>query len=327
MRILFFTDTHLRSVTPQNRTDNLPQALAAKLEEVVKLARDWSADLILHGGDLFDVPNPGLAQAGEYLSILKQITCPLYIVPGNHDLYGGNLSTLPRTLLGLLTRLGYLQLLLPENPLIIEERGVRYCLTGQGYHYDIDRSPKGRGYNIERRNADCFIHVVHGMLLEKGGFPGEHTLIDEIEHPADITLSGHYHLGFGVVERQGHLFVNPGALVRLTNHPVEMNRQPAVALINTADGLNCEIRPLASACPGAEVLSREATELHLSRQRQLEIFSSEIKAAADMKKVNVEKVLEDLLIENNDLSSEVKAEARRRLGQAQEFFAQRGSAR
>jgi len=165
MRILFFTDTHLRAATPQNRTDNLPQALISKLEEVVKLAKEWSVDLVLHGGDLFDVPNPGLAQAGEYLAILKSLSCPLYIVPGNHDLYGGNLLTLPRTLLGLLSRLGYLRLLLPETPLYIEEQGIRYCLSGQGYHYDIDRSPKGKSYNIQRQNADCFIHVVHGIMM------------------------------------------------------------------------------------------------------------------------------------------------------------------
>ncbi|MGE5450146.1 MAG: metallophosphoesterase family protein [Methanomassiliicoccales archaeon] len=327
MRILFFTDTHLRSVTPQNRTDNLPRALISKLEEVIKLAEEWSVDLLLHGGDLFDVPNPGLAQAGEYLAVLKRLTCPLYIVPGNHDLYGGNLLTLPRTLLGLLSRLGYLHLLLPESPIYVDDQGVRYCLSGQGYHYDIDHEPKGKSYNIVRQDADCFIHVVHGMLLERGGFPGEHTLIEELTSPADITLCGHYHLGFGVVERQGSLFVNPGALVRLTNHPMEINRRPSVALLHTDNGLKCDIIPLSSASPGTEVLSREAAELYLSRQRQLEIFSSEIKAAADMKKVNVERVLEDLLQENNDLAPEVKSEARLRLSRAEEYFAQRGGAR
>jgi len=137
----------------------------------------------------------------------------------------------------------------------------------------------------------------------------------------------YYNIGFWVAERQGRLFVNPGALVRLTNHPVEINRQPAVALLDTSSGIQCEIRPLTSAYPGSEVLSREAVDLHLSRQRQLEIFSSEIRAAADMKKVNVEKVLEDLLQENSELIPEVKNEARLRLARAQEYFAQRGGVR
>ena len=47
----------------------------------------------------------------------------------------------------------------------------------------------------------------------------EHTKISEICNKinADIVLTGHEHVGFGVVRRNGKLFVNPGALTRTTS--------------------------------------------------------------------------------------------------------------
>lgn len=39
MRILFFTDTHIRGTNPQNRKDNFVETLFRKLEEVFDIAK------------------------------------------------------------------------------------------------------------------------------------------------------------------------------------------------------------------------------------------------------------------------------------------------
>ena len=57
MRILFFTDTHIRGTNPQNRKDNFPETLYLKMEEVFDIAKKNNVDILLHGGDIFDRPD------------------------------------------------------------------------------------------------------------------------------------------------------------------------------------------------------------------------------------------------------------------------------
>ncbi|MGE5674637.1 MAG: metallophosphoesterase, partial [Mycobacterium leprae] len=101
MKILYVTDTHLRGTTPRGRLDDLPTTLLAKLREVVGLAKTHQVTAILHGGDLFDRPDVAPAVALEYLRVLAEAPCPVYAIPGNHDLFGFNPETISRTMLGL----------------------------------------------------------------------------------------------------------------------------------------------------------------------------------------------------------------------------------
>ncbi|HLS54237.1 MAG TPA: metallophosphoesterase, partial [Tissierellaceae bacterium] len=57
MKLLFFTDTHIRGTTPKNRKDDFPEALERKLYEVLDLINKENIDYVLHGGDLFDRPD------------------------------------------------------------------------------------------------------------------------------------------------------------------------------------------------------------------------------------------------------------------------------
>ena len=81
------------------------------------------------------------------------------------------------------------------------------------------------------------------MLLDKKQFPGDYTLIDDLDNTgADLVLAGHYHLGFGALQRGNRYFINPGALVRLSNHHREIERKVKVALIDLTGGaVNCRL--------------------------------------------------------------------------------------
>lgn len=320
MRLLFFTDTHIRGSSPVNRRDNLLATLKEKLAEVVSLANDYQVDYVLHGGDFFDTPTPTLSVVGDFLEILRELKAPLYGVAGNHDIFGGNLQTLSRTVLGFTARLGIFRLLDAEERVRLEAGGIRACLAGRPYHLDIDRRPRHLDYCIEKdAESDLTIHLIHGMLLDKQHFPGDYTLIDDLGNTgADLVLAGHYHLGFGALQRGDCHYVNPGALVRLSNHHREIERQVRVALIDLTGGaVSCRLIPLQSALAGEEVLDRTRAEELEFRVLAMERFTREVREATELKRWDVSQIINELAGAEN-LSEEVRQEALRRIANAQE---------
>ncbi len=325
MKILFFTDTHLRGSSPANRKDNIVSTLKSKLQEVVNLANDHQVDYVLHGGDFFDTPTPALSVVADYLEILRELKAPLYGVAGNHDIYGGNLQTLSRTMLGFTARMGFFSLLGEAESVKLEAGGIRADLIGRSYHLDMDRRPRHLDYLVEKNEeSDLTLHLIHGMLLDKQEFPGDYTLIDDLmDTGADLVLAGHYHLGFGSITRGSHNFVNPGALVRLSNHQREIERKVKVALIDfTGGAVNCRLIPLQSSPVGEEVLDRTKVDEMESRFLAMERFTREVKEAAELKRWDVSQIISELALAEN-LSEEVRKEALTRIARAQEALLSR----
>ncbi len=325
MRLLFLTDTHIRGNNPENRRDNLSDTLKNKVHEVIEIAEKHEVDYILHGGDFFDVASPSLAVTGEFLELFRKFRAPIYAISGNHDLFGANIQTLPRTLLGFIARLGFINLLMPGEKVYLKKHDVCLQLTGQPYHYDIDVRERELDYHILKENADIAIHMVHGMLANQEEFPGHHTLVNDIlETQADITLSGHNHLGFGNLEVGGKHFINPGALVRLSNHKKEIERKVGVTLINL-DGkkIECKTIYLDSAPLGDEVLDRSKLEAKAALNMKLERFTQDIKQAADMEKMNVRNIINEVVDKLQD-SKEVREEALRRIALVEENMVFKG---
>lgn len=50
MRILYFTDTHIRGTNPKSRKDNFPDTLREKLEELVRVSQECKVDYVFFGG-------------------------------------------------------------------------------------------------------------------------------------------------------------------------------------------------------------------------------------------------------------------------------------
>jgi len=296
MRFLFFTDDHKRGTTPVNRKDNFPATLARKLKEVVEIAREEQVDYVLHGGDFFDVPAPAISVCADFLQIYQQFSVPVFTIPGNHDLFGHNIETLPRTMLGFAARLGLVRLL-GREPLYLEKNGLRVQLTGQGYHFQMDNRRRELDYMIEKKDCDYAIHMVHGMLLQRALFPGaSYTLIEQIwDTEADFTLVGHNHLGFPDTEKDGKYFLNPGALARLSNHRQEMTRPIQVLIIDLSGSRPAykKIR-LKSAAPGEDVLDRSRLEEAAFREQKLVGYLAEVKAAGSYRRTDVRALLQEI---------------------------------
>jgi DNA repair exonuclease SbcCD nuclease subunit len=318
MKILFFTDTHLRSSNPKNRKDDFPKTLEEKLLEITQIVDEYGIDYVIHGGDLFDRPDTSVLTVTKYANIIKKINKPIYIVSGNHDIFGLNPATLDRTMLGLLGNLNFLNIIRDKDKIILEKDNIRVQITGRPYSYDIDSSISNYILDTVDSNCNYSINIVHGMLLDRPFITGiPYTLIDDIlETKADITLSGHYHAGFGVIFKNNKYFINPGSLVRITNSIKEIERMPKVAIITLDETISIELIPLEVAKSGYEVLDRTELEKNIYRNERIMEFKQTIDSALNFDKVDINDILIEVAISEN-VNEKVKEEALKRIAIAQ----------
>ena len=232
MKILHLTDSHLTAKTPNSREDVYYHALLRKFEDLTTIIHENDVDFVIHTGDVFHTPRISLDVAGKLAHVFLEWGVPIYIVPGNHDIDGYNLSTIHQTMLGFLARTGVVKLLTRRRSFDIPydcPDGSRLFvhLEGQEYYDDIDKGNPMDYALLEPK--DFNILAVHGMLMDKPYFPEvPHTLIESVETDADIVLVGHYHPGFAPTLHNNTQFLNPGSLGR-----VEISeREPFVYLLD-----------------------------------------------------------------------------------------------
>lgn len=318
LKILFFTDTHIRGTNPKNRKDDFLVTLENKFREINEIIKTKDIDFVIHGGDLFDRPDISISVASRFTNILKKIKVPIYIVSGNHDIFGHNPQTLDRTMLGLLNSLDFLQVIDESKPVILSKDKIKVQITGVPYSYNIDETPDKYILKEIDEDANYSIHIVHGMLLDRPFIKGiPYTLVDDIiDTKANITLTGHYHAGFKTIERDGKFFINPGSLVRVTNSIKEIERTPQVCLIELNDNINISMIQLKSALPGDEVLDRSEIEKSTFKSERILEFKQSIDSALNFEKMDIN----DLLIEvafSENVDTNVKEEALKRIAQIQ----------
>ncbi|HHU63557.1 MAG TPA: metallophosphoesterase [Clostridiales bacterium] len=317
MRLLFFTDTHIRGNTPRSRKDNILNTLFQKIEEIIDIAQQWQVDYILHGGDIFDRPDISPSIVRDVMKLFKRFNRPIYAVAGNHDLYGHNPQTLHRTMVGLLDAAGIIKMLDGQHKLL-QSGNIKVQLSGISYSYDIDSSNSFKRYYTIKKNidADFSIHVVHGMLLDKKFIEGiPYTLLDDICHTeADITLSGHYHTGFGIKKIFDKYFVNPGSILRISNNISELNRKPAVVLIELVKGQppSIQLINLKIAKDGELVLDRSVLERDSMQKERLDYIFREIRSATKFNSLNLDTIINGIIADQN-IASDVKKEALKRI--------------
>ena len=282
IKYLFVGDLHLRGNNPRNRIDDYVEAAKRKLKEVFSIAKDNEVDAILQPGDIFDRPEVGIAVLLEYSEILKESPVDIYCTIGNHDIYGYNVGSYYRTSLHLL------EMLVPQlhviespeaKPIYLAKGHYKVYLTATPYNRDMDINGYGYSPDVEY-NADLHIgiHIAHGMLLDHKPPFDRYSDLYKVDTDADIILTGHDHIGYGVYHRKadGKLFVNPGSLLRMSASVGEISRPIQVAVI-TIDEVTGEydatLIPV-TAAPGEEVLDRSKIEEEKQRQYAMENFSA-----------------------------------------------------
>lgn len=318
-RLLYVTDTHIRGTAPRSRTDDFVQALRDKLNEVIDIAGREKVDAVFHGGDLFDRPDLSPAVVRDFAGLLRRLEVPIYMIAGNHDIYGHNPETVDRSMLGLLDAFGTVRLIRSGEKILLREGGVSVQLTGQPFHYDLDRRDPVLDYVVKNETgADYCVHVVHGMVVDRA-LPDSvpHTLAEDLwSEEVDVLLTGHYHGGFPIKKKEGRYIVNPGALARINNHPSEISRMPQVALLDFGKEVSVRLLPLKCAAPGEAVLDRSYLEKAAYREEQMARFFQEVHAH-DFRSLHVQGIVEEIA-GAKQVDDDVRHEALRRIAVVQE---------
>jgi exonuclease SbcC len=343
MKFLYFGDKHERRTAPENRLDNYFETQKAKTREIIQIGKSNRVSAFLQPGDFFDTPNPGNefvseiagmwggGNAHDLLSkfrsglmkpeeVLKAMNdyIPMIGVAGNHELFGNNLNTLDKTAIGLLNKWGLMRFATKDKPYVFHtEDGLKIAITGTHYHLDIDTHEHLDDYIVEEKLGDFHIHIVHGMLSDKNmGKFVRHTLLDQIKHTkADLTISGHDHIGFPLTEIDGKWFVNPGAVPRMSNDLKEIARRPKVLMIDITKehGIKLEDIYLKSAPQGEMVLNRKKIEERKQRDARLEEFKKAVKDVGMKKSTDIMAIIRDLA-DSKQVSSTMKEDLLNRVG-------------
>lgn len=302
-RVIGFTDPHHTMRNPVNRITNIFDDTMEKIDEIIEVSNELPniPTTTIVPGDIFDSPDisdnvAGLV--GEKYSNFKDILA----IAGNHDLRGNNLSTLPQTKLGLLDKLGIIRVIKPYEKIFRESKGVKIQFTGTSSDFGIESDIDN--FIIKEKDADIAIHMIHGMLLSQKPNFGNYVPVKSIQQLtlADITISGHHHLGFDPIFEDGKLFVNPGSIIRKYNFIEEMTRTPQILVINIYSDktFDYELRPLKCAKKGELVLDRSVIEAKQLYNSFLKEYSNNI---SNLKhegyNVNLSKLIEDIANQDN----------------------------
>lgn len=269
MNLLYFGDFHERKDVPINRIDDYKQTVQNKVDEIFLIAKKHKVKALLQPGDFLNTHR----ETDEFLSevagrwrnidgneLLKEIKntndmekkfelmnqlddyIPMVGAIGNHELIGNSLASYPKTSLSLLEKFGFINIPDKNKPYIIPmPNGKTVAITASHYHINMDKPEHQDDYIVDEKKGDVHIHLVHGYLTDKNmGNLFRHTLVDDIakETKADLTLAGHDHIGFDLVEVDGKKFVNSGAIIRQKNDLKEMKRRPKVLLISIDEETN-----------------------------------------------------------------------------------------
>jgi exonuclease SbcD len=316
-KFIIVGDIQFRGINPVARKDVFIDALAQKIDEINQLARQIGANAILTPGDLFDSPMVSYSVLIKLMTLLQMAPCPWVTIPGNHDLFGSNIDTYPRTPMAVLEQAQVITVL-DQFPQSIPRGNNGVYITGRGFDWEMDTHPRTYAASV---NPD--IHLVHGMLVTSPlPYEIKHTLIKDVETEARVTICGHDHLGFGIIKRDdGKWFINPGALCRESAHEAEMKRQVQVCILEiTKDDIKAELVPITCARPAEEVLSREHIEAAALRQERMDNFLDLLSQGGEGKFLEVAEIIAGIT-ERESLPPAVKDEALRRISAAREELA------
>lgn len=217
-------DPHISQSTPASRKDDYKTAIFGKISWIVRQAneRNWKALVV--AGDFFSVKPFSWQSLVELVGILKECQCPIYVIPGNHDLYYERLDSLPKTPLGLLYEAG-----LVHNFGVIEDG----LFTGLPFSADmqIPNAPKREGHTVLVCHAFLGNNELEGSGSDWLYYP------DIINAGYSVVVAGHDHAPYPAYTPTGTnlLVLRPGSISRGTKHIINRNRQPFMLVMTFKD--------------------------------------------------------------------------------------------
>jgi len=274
MKFLQINDVHLSDKNPRYRTDSYKEDVLDKLRFCMNLAEEKSVDFVLFTGDLFHVPQASKVShrlVNDWLSIFDLSPCPIFIVPGNHDISGGRLDNLDRQPIGTLGAHSKATIL--EDGIVHDINGVTLCGVGWNYSISADYIKS----KLPKEKIDVL--ALHAPISLKSNPFFETIGWEELDGTARLVSYGHMHTPEEPGRIEDTWFVNPGSLSRRSLGKSQIDdpdqiRTPQVALIDiTKDSV--ETTYFVVDCrPASEVYRFEHYELQQENSKVSEFVKS-----------------------------------------------------
>jgi hypothetical protein len=256
-------DPHWCEGRPISRTDtDWIKTQTQKIENVfnvsseIEIRKQKGSSGLLIPGDLFHLPKgPRISRRlDRWLSqTLRFSPCPIFAIPGNHDMQGHHLDSLNNHPYGCLEAAGLITsviwpnyMLVGEDPLVMVT-GKQFVPEGPGFWLQMLREEETlvhfkKELEQQHQKPVFVVAMSHGYWgSQKGSYYGEPVVpySDVYGTGIDIMLISHDHAchGVNVVEGDRGAFqwvVGSGALVRGTISEKDLRREPKMAVL----GLN-----------------------------------------------------------------------------------------
>jgi Calcineurin-like phosphoesterase len=323
MEILCLGDIHASERPPSSCTDSYNDDIFGLLLQTQQIANAREVAAVVWAGDVFHSKAPSRSShrlVQRFLDHLSGYECPVYVVPGNHDVQHDRMASLAETQpLGVLIRSGMLRLLngwesytgpfsegeaagLPIYgvPWLQEWTGETVSAALEGWRRQVSGAGTGAVHPLVVTHAPLY---PPGQELEFEHFPARQW--QEAMGGRGACYYGHVHEWHGiwrvahVVESDeaftsevgGVTFCNPGALSRGSLHEHNLTRTPACAVWDSETGTFEEI-PLAARPPEQVFRLQENREI-TDMQGRLEAFLAQV-GSSSLEVMSVESVVHHL---------------------------------
>ena len=289
-------DIHISDTGPRSRIDDFKETMLDKINQMRVACQKLSADAALIAGDLYNLKNP--TRNSHHLNqnlikIFKGFPCPIYMIPGNHDLTANNLESLEKQPLGVLFEDGTLINLKEET---LEKEGMKISLVGVPYTEHLDLTKLSFPDKKDFAAQICLMHIYAskkpGMLYKERLYGYDELAVLS----PDVFVIGHYHADQGVEKLKDKYFLNIGSMSRGTLSEDSIDHHPKIGFIRVTkeedqlsmvvDSIKLRIKP------AEEIFDLQKREEERQESKEIENF--------------VETLLSESTSDTLDLSQDIK---------------------
>ena len=200
MKILLTADWHIRGDRPRCRIDeDWIESQRQDIQAVVDIARREKVDEAWVLGDLFHQPRAATEAVNMVLVGLKDLreVCPVYILPGNHDLPYHDYGNLEQSSLGIVLK-SFPELQTREDPSGLTLAAAPFGLDPVDPHSDVWAT-----HQLTFENDETKPPMAGGKIAQ--------DLLDEAPN-VRVVVTGDYHRGYVYTGANGRRVITPGCL-------------------------------------------------------------------------------------------------------------------
>ena len=200
MKILLTADWHIRGDRPRCRIDeDWIESQRQDIQAVVDIARREKVDEAWVLGDLFHQPRAATEAVNMVLVCLKDFreVCPVYILPGNHDLPYHDYGNLEQSSLGIVLK-SFPELQTREDPSGLTLAAAPFGLDPVDPHSDVWATHQLTFENDETKPPMAGGKIAQDLLDEAPG--------------VRVVVTGDYHRGYVYTGADGRRVITPGCL-------------------------------------------------------------------------------------------------------------------